>query len=117
MGWSAQLAATLSCAMIFLGVKAIEYSHKWEMGLLPAGLYFYDPANPHPESHTNYLFYICLPFMILLGESSCMANCFPRDKEHLSFEMCNAAVSGSSMFLCWNWPWNGFREWWFGARV
>ena len=27
------LAATLSCAMIFLGVKAIEYSHKWGMGL------------------------------------------------------------------------------------
>ena len=66
-GLVAMLAATLSCAMIFLGVKAIEYSHKWEMGLLPAGLYFYDPANPHPESHTNYLFYICLPFMILLG--------------------------------------------------
>ena len=66
-GLVGMLAATLSCAMIFLGVKAIEYSHKWEMGLLPAGLYFYDPANPHPESHTNYLFYICLPFMILLG--------------------------------------------------
>ena len=66
-GLVGMLAATLSCAMIFLGVKAIEYSHKWEMGLLPAGLYFYDPANPHPESHTNYLFYICLPFMLLLG--------------------------------------------------
>jgi len=61
------LAATLSCAMIFLGVKAIEYSHKWEMGLLPAGMFFYNPDNPHPESHTNYLFYICLPFMILLA--------------------------------------------------
>ncbi len=66
-GLVGMLAATLSCAMIFLGVKAIEYSHKWEMGLLPAGMFFYDPANPHPESHTNYLFYICLPFMILLG--------------------------------------------------
>ena len=66
-GLVGMLAATLSCAMIFLGVKAIEYSHKWEMGLLPAGLYFYDPANPHPESHTNYLFMICLPFMLLLG--------------------------------------------------
>src|SRR6056297_2190651 len=62
---TAMLAATLSCAMIFLGVKAIEYSHKWAMGLLPAGLFTYDPANPHPTGHPNYLFYLCLPFALL----------------------------------------------------
>jgi cytochrome c oxidase subunit 3 len=44
-GLTGFLAATLSCAMIFLGVKAIEYSHKWGLGLLPAGLFSYDPAN------------------------------------------------------------------------
>lgn len=60
------LAATLSCAMIFLGVKAIEYSHKWEMGLLPAGLFSYDPNNPHPADQPNYLLYICLPFIAAL---------------------------------------------------
>ncbi|WP_153556457.1 cytochrome c oxidase subunit 3 [Roseimaritima sediminicola] len=58
------LAATLSCAAIFLGVKAIEYSHKWSMGLLPAGLYTYDPANPHPAGGPNYLLWICAPFAI-----------------------------------------------------
>lgn len=61
------LAATLSCAMIFLGVKAIEYSHKWAMGLLPAGLFFYDPNNPHPTDHPNYLLFICIPFLIALA--------------------------------------------------
>jgi cytochrome c oxidase subunit 3 len=60
------LAATLSCAMIFLGVKAIEYSHKWGMGLLPAGLFFYNPDNPHPTDHPNYIVYICLPFAVAL---------------------------------------------------
>ena len=60
------LAATLSCAMIFLGVKSIEYSHKWGMGLLPAGLFAYDPSNPHPTDHPNYLMYICIPFAIAL---------------------------------------------------
>ena len=61
------LAATLSCAMIFLGVKSIEYSHKWGMGLLPAGLFSYDPANPHGTGdHPNYLFYLCLPFALVL---------------------------------------------------
>ncbi|MAI71557.1 MAG: cytochrome oxidase subunit III [Rhodopirellula sp.] len=61
------LAATLSCAMIFLGVKAIEYSHKFGMGLLPAGLFFYDPSNPHPTEHPPYLAYICAPFALALA--------------------------------------------------
>jgi cytochrome c oxidase subunit III len=33
------LAITLGCAAMFLGVKAIEYTHKWDLGLLPAGSY------------------------------------------------------------------------------
>ena len=33
------LAITLGCASMFLGVKAIEYTHKWDMGLLTAGFY------------------------------------------------------------------------------
>jgi cytochrome c oxidase subunit 3 len=65
-GLTGMLAATLSCAMIFLGVKAIEYSHKWTIGLLPAGLFFYDPANPHPADQPNYLLYLCTPFALLL---------------------------------------------------
>jgi len=60
------LAATLSCAAIFLGVKAIEYSHKWSMGLLPAGLYSYDPLHPHHPDAPNYLLYISLPFALIL---------------------------------------------------
>ncbi|MDG2220424.1 MAG: cytochrome c oxidase subunit 3 [Rubripirellula sp.] len=78
-GLVGMLAATLSCAMIFLGVKAIEYSHKWEMGLLPAGLFVYDPANPHPPrpappegpwaifdpAYWTYLDYICAPFALI----------------------------------------------------
>jgi cytochrome c oxidase subunit 3 len=33
------LAITLGCASVFLGIKAIEYTHKWDLGLLPAGMY------------------------------------------------------------------------------
>ena len=61
---TALLATTLSCAMIFLGVKAIEYSHKWTLGLLPPGMFFYDPSNPHPEGGPNYLLWICAPFAL-----------------------------------------------------
>lgn len=63
---TALLACTLSCAMVFLGVKTIEYSHKWGMGLLPAGYFTYNPANPHPEGGTNWLLYLCMPFALLL---------------------------------------------------
>lgn len=62
-GLTALLATTLSCAMVFLGVKAIEYSHKWSMGLLPAGLYWY--GQPVDQSTLpNYLNYICAPFAV-----------------------------------------------------
>ncbi|EMI16973.1 cytochrome c oxidase subunit III [Rhodopirellula maiorica SM1] len=65
-GLTALIATTLSCAMVFLGVKAIEYSHKFHMGLLPAGLFSYDPAHPHHEGGPNYLAWICAPFVIAL---------------------------------------------------
>lgn len=38
-GLVVSLAVTLGCAAMFLGVKAIEYTHKWDIGLLPAGTY------------------------------------------------------------------------------
>ena len=70
----AMLAATISCAMIFLGVKTIEYSHKWDMGLLPAGLFSYDPAHPHLDNPglavggtvVPWLTVLCSPFALLL---------------------------------------------------
>jgi cytochrome c oxidase subunit 3 len=38
------LALTLACAASFLGVKYVEYSHKWQHGLLWASRY-------HPDTH------------------------------------------------------------------
>jgi cytochrome c oxidase subunit 3 len=55
---------TIACAAIFLGVKAVEYSHKIDLGLLPAG--FYVPQVAHPEHHeglSKWLVY----FMIVPG--------------------------------------------------
>ena len=46
------LAATLSCASLFLGVKAVEYSHKWDKGLLWAGAYAAaESQEAHAEEH------------------------------------------------------------------
>lgn len=64
------LAITLGCASIFLGVKAIEYSHKWDIGLLPAGLYL--PQHLHLTEHheglSDWLVRFCiLPGLCVLG--------------------------------------------------
>jgi cytochrome c oxidase subunit III len=53
------LGATLGCAAMFLGVKSVEYSHKWSIGLLPGRFYVAQLENaPHPE--TNYLQMLCV---------------------------------------------------------
>ncbi|MEZ6138186.1 MAG: hypothetical protein R3C53_25155 [Pirellulaceae bacterium] len=48
-GLVVRLAITLGCAAMFLGVKAIEYTHKWDMGSLPAGMYVSQYSVP--EAH------------------------------------------------------------------
>ncbi len=41
------LTITLACASIFLGVKAVEYSHKWDLGILWASQF-------HPAEHAAH---------------------------------------------------------------
>jgi cytochrome c oxidase subunit 3 len=46
------LGATLGCAAIFLGVKAVEYTHKWDLGLLPGKMYVAQMENAvHGDHH------------------------------------------------------------------
>jgi cytochrome c oxidase subunit 3 len=52
------LGATLGCAAIFLGVKSVEYSHKWELGLLP-GKFYVAQLEGHHGPHKGYLEMLC----------------------------------------------------------
>lgn len=63
------LSITLGCATIFLGVKAIEYSHKWDMGLLVAGYYSHlEHAGEHHEGLSPWLIrFSIIPAMAVLG--------------------------------------------------
>jgi len=58
------LGATLGCAAMFLGVKSVEYSHKWGIGLLP-GRYYVAQVENAPHSDTNYLQMLCVAPAIL----------------------------------------------------
>lgn len=68
-GLVVSLAMTLGCASIFLGVKAIEYTHKWELGLLPAGSYEsqYLPSMAH-HGISSWLYLIsAIPALCVVG--------------------------------------------------
>jgi cytochrome c oxidase subunit 3 len=69
-GLVVSLGITLGCASIFLGVKAIEYSHKWDLGLLPAGLYL--PQSQHLTEHHEGLsiwliYFSIIPALAVVG--------------------------------------------------
>ena len=59
------LGATLGCAAIFLGVKAVEYSHKWALGLFPGKFYVSQIAGA-PHSDVPYLWYLCILPLVML---------------------------------------------------
>lgn len=59
------LGATLGCAAIFLGVKVIEYTHKWDLGLLPAGFYHYSlTGGHHEEGLSSWMLVLSAPWAI-----------------------------------------------------
>jgi len=55
------LAITLACASMFLGIKAVEYSHKWDEGLLWAR---YFAPSTHAHGSTLTLAWFSLPAVI-----------------------------------------------------
>lgn len=60
-GAAINIVITMMCANIFLGIKAIEYTHKWELGLWWAGYYsFGQPQGDHPP----YLLWLSIPFIV-----------------------------------------------------
>ncbi len=71
-GLTVMLASTLSCAMVFLGVKAIEYSHKWGMGLLAGGTVTFT-IRPIRIQRINPTI---LPTCALRSQSPCSASSF-----------------------------------------
>ena len=62
---------TMVCAAMFLGVKAVEYSHKWDMGILVRSAF--DFTYDHPDQTmipglSNYLVMLCaIPLLLLIG--------------------------------------------------
>jgi cytochrome c oxidase subunit 3 len=45
---------TLGCAALFMGIKTIEYTHKWDEGIAWAGAYTYSEAAAHGVHHGGW---------------------------------------------------------------
>ncbi|MEM7453042.1 MAG: cytochrome c oxidase subunit 3 [Planctomycetota bacterium] len=66
---------TMICAAMFLGVKAIEYSHKWDMGILVRSAFDFHEGHPEPQTAigqslhiSDYLVYLSvIPTILLVG--------------------------------------------------
>ena len=57
---------TMVCAAMFLGVKAVEYSHKWDMGIFVRSAFNY--TNHHAEGISPYLLGLsAIPALLLVG--------------------------------------------------
>lgn len=66
---------TMVCAAMFLGVKAVEYSHKWDMGIFPRSSFHLTFHHAEPETAigqslhiSDYLVYLSvIPTLLLAG--------------------------------------------------
>ncbi len=63
---------TMVCASIFLGVKAVEYSHKWDIGIFVRAHFSLDESH-HPKGISPYLTMISIIPLILLFVFGAMA--------------------------------------------
>jgi cytochrome c oxidase subunit 3 len=73
-GTAINIVITLVCAAIFLGIKAVEYSHKWELGLLWRS----SINNPWDYTANQFMMLLSLPFALglvitALGAGYCVA--------------------------------------------
>ena len=57
---------TMVCAAMFLGVKAVEYSHKWDMGIFVRSTF--NLTDHHSAGISPYLIYLSvIPTLLLVG--------------------------------------------------
>ncbi len=65
------LVITMVCAAVFLGVKAVEYSHKWDEGIFVRA--YFNLREHEVPGISRWLVLISIPFAILLAASVIVA--------------------------------------------
>lgn len=98
---------TMVCAGVFLGVKAVEYSHKWDMGILVRSAFDLTYIHATPETGigkwlhiSDYLVYISvIPTLLLVGFLGASVIGKLTEKNNLSKFMLALAITMGGYFL------------------
>jgi cytochrome c oxidase subunit 3 len=61
------LVITMVCAAIFLGIKAVEYSHKWDEGIFVRA--YFNLHEHQAQGLSTYLVIFSVPFLVMLAIS------------------------------------------------
>jgi len=61
------ILTTMVCAAVFIGVKAVEYSHKWDMGIWVRSMFDYAPGHHEAPSGTLAHALGVSPYLITLS--------------------------------------------------
>jgi cytochrome c oxidase subunit 3 len=101
------ILATMVCAAVFLGVKAVEYSHKWDMGIFVRSQFHLTGVHAHPETGigqalhiSDYLVYISvIPALLLVGFLVASALAKMTNKGTLATFMAGMAITVGGYFL------------------
>lgn len=62
-GLVSSLLITIMCACMFLGIKAVEYTHKWDLGIFVRSSFNYHETAHHGIS--DKLIYLSIPFAVV----------------------------------------------------
>ncbi len=89
---------TMVCAAVFLGVKAVEYSHKWDMGILVRSAF--DFTDHHAEGISPYLLGLsAIPALLLVGFLGASFFFKTTDKDLLSKFFGGMAITVGGYFI------------------
>ena len=89
---------TMVCAAIFLGVKAVEYSHKWDMGILVRSAFNYQ--DHHAAGISPYLIGLSvIPVLLLIGFIGGSIFAKMTDKDLLSKFLGGLAITVGGYFI------------------
>lgn len=104
---SVYVLITMVCAAVFLGVKAVEYSHKWDMGILVRSAFDLTYVHPAPTSGigkalhiSDYLVYISvIPTLLFIGFLGASVIGKLTDKNIMSKFMLGMTITVGGYFL------------------
>jgi len=92
------IVITMVCAAVFLGVKAVEYTHKWDMQIYPAEMFKYDEGAAHGDHHgggihiSQKLVTLSVPFAVLTAAFVMLAAFFQVTGKRVWARFCGCLV-------------------------